>query len=103
MEHGRDHQDRLYHARTQRASNIPPDEPTTDLEAEMLTSGRHKTLGKEGVIGAHMSRPGHSESTEGELEGEEPRGPGLEVGPTARAAQYVQERRRGEKEGGRGD
>lgn len=101
MEHGRDHDERLHHARRQRSNNIPPDEPATDLESELLTSGRHQVAPHEGVIGAHESRPGHSETGRSDSEGEEPLGRGVDVAPTGQALRREQERHRLEREAGR--
>lgn len=61
MQHGRNHQDRLFHAGHQRAQNTPPDEPATNLEAELLACGRHRLVPREGVIGAYTSRVQPSE------------------------------------------
>lgn len=99
MQHGRDHEDRIFHARKPRATNVPPDEPATDLEAELLTSGRHHMVPREGVIGAHESRPARTDPDVSGMETEEPPGPGLDVGPTEKAARDVKERHRREQEG----
>jgi hypothetical protein len=101
MEHGRDHDERLHHAHRQRSNNIPPDEPATDLESDLLTSGRHQMAPHEGVIGAHESRPGHSVTGQSDSEGEEPLGRGVDVAPTEQALRREQERHRLERESGR--
>ena len=70
MQHGRNHQDRLFHAGHQRAQNTPPNEPATNREAELLACGRHHLVPREGVIGAYTSRMQPSELVAAALDNE---------------------------------
>jgi hypothetical protein len=95
MEHGRDHDERQYKAKRPRRSNVPDDEPTTDLEAELSFAGRGGAAPHEGLVGAHRGRARRSASPG---ESELPAASGSEVAPTGQAARREQERHRIERE-----
>jgi hypothetical protein len=84
-----------------RANNVPADEPETDLEAQLLESGRGHMVPHQGVIGAHADQPGYSTEGKSDAEGQEPVGNGGETAPTDLAARREQERHRLERELGR--
>jgi len=101
MDHGRDHSERQQKAGRPRANNIPPDAPSTDMEAEFLVAGRGGGVPRQGVVGAHEERPGYSVTGQSPEEGEEPLGRGADVAPTERAEQRERERHQLEKQMGR--
>ena len=70
------------------------DDQQTRLEAELIASGRHDAVPKEGLIGAHMARREPGESLD------EPLGGGADVGPTERAVMRERERHRLQREMG---
>lgn len=82
MQHGRDHDSRLFHASHQRSQNIPPDEPATNLEAEFLTSGRHQALAREDVATTQESGAEGPEPSGGRVEGAGGRERGVDVAKT---------------------
>jgi hypothetical protein len=70
------------------------DDQQTRLEAELIASGRHDAVPKEGVIGAHTARREPGEPLD------EPIGGGADVGPTERAVLRERERHRLQREMG---
>jgi hypothetical protein len=70
------------------------DDQQTRLEAELIASGRHDVVPREGLIGAHMARREPGEPLD------EPTGGGADVAPTERAVVRERERHRLQREMG---
>ena len=96
MEHGRDHDERLQKAARPRASNVPTDgrndSDGSDLEAEMLLSGRHALRPAAGLVGPYTRRMEAAPDTAAM---------GSNYAPTQRATERELERHRLERERGR--
>jgi hypothetical protein len=101
MEHGRDHDQRQSQLGQPRANNTPPDEPETDLEAEMLHAGRGGIVPRQGLVGAHEHRGTFSDTGATSMEGQEPLGAGSECAPTRQAAERERVRHELERQAGR--
>jgi len=89
--------------RSQRTNNLPvDDDPQTEIEAELASSGRTDVVPKEGLIGAHWVR----RQPIGELErsqrspADEPIGTGAQVAPTEKAEVRERERHRLQRQAG---
>jgi hypothetical protein len=98
MEHGKDHDERQQKARAPRANNTPKGDPEVELEAQLSDSKRGGAVPPQGVIGAHLERPGYSEKGASAAEGEEPVGGGTDTAPTEKALERERERHRRERE-----
>jgi hypothetical protein len=83
--------------RSQRTSNLPvDDDPQTQIEAELASSGRSDVVPKEGLVGAHwVRRQPIGESERGQRSpSDEPLGAGSQVAPTEKATVRERERHR---------
>ncbi len=88
--------------RTERTSNLPVDnDEQTQIEAELVSSGRSDGVPREGLFGAHRARREAMHATAEESEPprtEEPLGMGAEVAPTAEAELHERLRHRLQRE-----
>jgi hypothetical protein len=86
--------------RSPRVNNIPKDDdPQTQLEVEMASSGRTAAVPREGLVGAHTARRETSADADGAEQ--EPTGFASDVAPTKLAQERERERHRLERESGR--
>jgi hypothetical protein len=88
--------------RSERTSNVPvDDDEQTQIEAELVSSGRSDVVPREGLFGAHRARREaiHATAEDSEpLRTEEPLGMGAEVAPTAEAELHERLRHRLQRE-----